>query len=119
MPLPPVPAGDREGPQKIVYGPDYWNNNPTLAFLKHQLDPGNYNRLGQQASFDPKMGINLPALTGLNYGDMLQVLSNPVSSGLAHSAWGSSNRDFDADAAMAKQFAPIWEGSVYGNMIRT
>lgn len=88
------------------YGPEVWQNNPSLRYLTGGMSYGDYLRGNANATTGGALGVTLPSLNSLNYNS----LSNIYNAGgmpLLGSEFGSQNRDLAVEMALAGMRAPL------------
>lgn len=82
-------------------------NLPSIS----QLMGNRYGQLSISPTFQGAFGTQLPEARGINYGRYLDIRQDPLTYGLLSSLYRSGSRNLDAEAAIARRYAPIGNAS--------
>lgn len=80
-------------------------NLPSIQAIMQGYSQG--RGLSQNPTFTAGFGTQLPEARGINYGGYLRARQDPLTYGLLSSLYNSGSRNLDAEASIARQFAPF------------
>lgn len=106
----PPPAGTT-GPQIDIptYGDEAINQSPFLKYILGMMSPEQFNTISTAYKSGP-FGTTLPMGGALNLQKLYEIAQNPDDLAMLGSLYKGANRNLDAEAQMARMYAPYGQG---------
>jgi len=117
------PAGSVQGQvggdiPVMSYPDEVYKNLPVFQFLSGQLTPQQFMAMRSGTSTIPGLGnLTIPSSRMLSYPAALRIAANPITMAISQALWNAANRDFGAEAEMARLYAPLGQ-AIYPTLVR-
>lgn len=92
----------------MQYPNEVYRQLPAFKLLLGEISPEQYYTLTGRSSVIPALGnLEVPGPRQLTWRMYSQLLANPVGLDVLRSLWQAANRDLDAEAVLARSYAPL------------